>query len=188
MGLWLIQEVKKEFNHQYDFSELVKLAKQESAFNFLINPNDNRFLNPESMIEEIQGYCRETNQNIPTTPGELSRCIFESLAFQYKQVLGELRELTTKSIDKINIVGGGVQNEFLNQLTANFTRLPVETGPIEATAIGNLLIQFIALGYIDSPQAARQVVKNSFAINEYSPVVSQAKVEKGWNKFIELQQ
>ncbi|GAB6099710.1 rhamnulokinase [Halanaerocella petrolearia] len=187
MGLWLIQEVKKELNDKYDFDELVELAKAEESFKFLINPNDNRFLNPDSMIETIQNYCEESGQGIPTTAGELARCIFESLAFQYRQVLEELKETTSKSIDKINIIGGGVQNEFLNQLTANATGLVVEAGPIESTAIGNLLVQFMSLGYIDSLAEAREIVRNSFEIKSYSPQGSQKNIESFWDKFIELQ-
>jgi rhamnulokinase len=187
MGLWLIQEVKKELNDQYDFGELVELAKEEQAFKSLINPNDSRFLNPESMIAEIKKYCQETEQVVPQKPGELARCIFESLAFQYKQVLEELTEVTTKEINKIHIIGGGVQNEFLNQLTADITGLEVYAGPIEATAIGNLLVQYIALGYIDSLEEAREIVSNSFTIKNYTPNLSLEEVENNWIKFKELQ-
>lgn len=185
MGLWLIQEVKRLYKDQYDFSELVTLAKKSQPFKSLINPNDSRFLNPINMILEIQEFCRETNQPIPSTPGEIARCIFESLAYQYRQILYELKEIAEKEINRIHIVGGGVQNEFLNQLCADFTKCTVYAGPVEATALGNLMMQFIALDQIESLQEGRNIIKNSFEIKQYAPNHAE-DIEKNWERFIKL--
>ncbi len=168
MGLWLIQEVQRIYN-QYSFGELVELALETKPFKALINPNNQRFLNPKNMIKEIQSYCKDTAQEIPESPGEIARCIFESLAFQYNEVIGLLRELTGKKIPKIHIIGGGAQNGLLNQLTADFTGCKVYAGPVEATAIGNVSLQFIALGEIKDLKEARKIIRNSFEINEYLP-------------------
>ncbi|SFL71269.1 rhamnulokinase [Halanaerobium salsuginis] len=187
MGLWLIQEVKKELNNKYSFAELVSLAKKTPAFRSLINPNDNSFLNPPSMIQAIQEYCSNSQQPVPEQPGELARCIFESLACQYKQVLLELNEVADQKITKLHIIGGGVQNEFLNQLTANITGLEVYAGPIEATAIGNLIVQYITLGRLSSLAEAREIVSNSFTIKHYQPADLSGNNAAGWQKFLTLQ-
>lgn len=134
------------------------------------------------MIEEIKTYCLETEQPVPDTPGEISRCIFESLAFQYKEVLMQLREIQRQEINRIHVIGGGAQNKFLNQLCANFTDCEVYAGPIEATAIGNLVVQFITLKEINSVENAREIILKSFVVERYKPVFSSA-IEENWNKF-----
>lgn len=184
MGLWLIQEVKRVLNDKYNFGELVILAK-ESKSTALINPNNSRFLNPLNMIEEIKTYCKETGQTVPSTPGDIARCIFESLALQYKQVLIELRDISDKTINKIHIVGGGSQNKYLNQLCADYTECEVYSGPIEATAIGNLMVQYITLGKIQSLARAREIVNASFNIEKFVPAKLKSAEDK-WNRFLEL--
>ncbi|GMQ57673.1 rhamnulokinase [Vallitalea sediminicola] len=184
MGLWLIQEVKRLLKYAYSFSELASLAEKAKIIS-LINPNNSRFLNPVNMIEEIKTYCRETNQTIPTTPGELARCIFESLALQYKQVLIQLRKISGRTINKVHIVGGGSQNDYLNQLCADYTECDVFAGPIEATAIGNIMVQYITLGEIDNLTEARKLINCSFNIKKFSPDL-QKNVEDKWNEFQKL--
>ncbi|GMQ59444.1 rhamnulokinase [Vallitalea sediminicola] len=184
MGLWLIQEVKRLLNDKYNFGELVVLAK-ESKSTALINPNNSRFLNPVNMIAEIKAYCLETGQTVPSTPGDIARCIFESLALQYKQVLIELREISDKTINKIHIVGGGSQNKYLNQLCADYTECEVYSGPIEATAIGNLMVQYITLGKIQSLAKAREIINASFNIEKFVPAKLKSAEDK-WNRFLEL--
>jgi rhamnulokinase len=186
MGLWLIQEVQRLYEDKYSFADLVVLAEQAEPFRCLINPNDSRFLNPQNMIEEIQGYCIGTMQLVPKAPGEIARCIFESLAFQYKEVLLQLREVQEKAINKIHIIGGGSQNKFLNQLSASFTNCEVFAGPVEATAIGNLAVQFISLGKIESHGKAREIILKSFGVEKYTPLYN-SKIEENWNKFRRLQ-
>lgn len=169
MGLWLIQEVVRLYQGMYSFAELVKLANEEEAFRSLIHPNDARFLNPEHMIKTIEDYCQETEQPVPKTPGQVARCIFESLALLYKEVLGELEEITGKSFKRIHIIGGGCQNQLLNQLCADMTQREVLAGPIEATAIGNIAVQMITLGWVENVKEAREMIARSFDIQSYKP-------------------
>jgi rhamnulokinase len=185
MGLWMIQEVQRLYNNKYSFAELIVLAEQSEPFKCLINPNHSRFLNPSDMIEEIKTFCGETGQHIPETPGEIARCIFESLAFQYREVLQQLRDMQNQEINRIHIIGGGAQNKFLNQLTASFTGCEVYAGPIEATAIGNLAVQFIALGELESLDRAREMILESFEVERYSPKPD-SKIEESWCKFKSL--
>jgi rhamnulokinase len=184
-GLWLIQEVQRIYDNKYSFTDLVMLAEEAEPFKCLIKPNSSRFLNPENMIWEIQSFCKETKQHVPETPGEISRCIFESLAFLYKEVLLELRNVQDKAINKIHIIGGGSQNKFLNQLCATFTNCEVYAGPVEATAIGNLAVQFISLGEIESLEKARTIILKSFEIEKYVPQCS-SEIERNWNEFRRL--
>ncbi len=185
MGLWLIQEVQRIYDYQYSFAELVELAEEVEPFGCLINPNHERFLNPDNMIEEIQAFCRETGQNVPSEPGQIARCIFESLAFQYKEVLLQLGEVYDVPIKRIHIIGGGSKNLLLNQLCADFTGCDVYAGPDEATAIGNLLMQFITNGALDSLTEARKLVMDSFDIRKFEPKTYDG-IEKQWDKFRRL--
>lgn len=185
MGLWLIQEVQRLYDNKYSFADLAASAEKAKPFKCLIKPNNSRFLNPENMIEEIKAYCLVTKQPAPELPGEIARCIFESLAFQYKEVLIQLREIQDKKINKIHIIGGGVQNKFLNQLSADFTDCKVLAGPTEATAIGNLAVQFITLGEIKSVEKAREVILHSFNIEKYTPIYN-SQIQKNWDKFKKL--
>ncbi len=182
MGLWLIQEVQRCYDNLYSFTDLMLRAELSIPFRSLINPNHPRFLNPKNMVEEIKSYCLETAQPVPVTIGEISRCIFESLAFQYKEVLVELREIQAQNINRIHIIGGGAHNKFLNQLCANATGCEVFAGPVEATALGNLLVQYIALGEIESLSKARQIIAKSFDIECYRPECDK-DMERNWLRF-----
>lgn len=168
MGLWLIQGIQKELK-QHSFSELVALAKASVPFKSLINPDHLSFLNPNSMIESIQLFCQKTAQPIPVTPGELTRCAMESLAMQYRSVWHELNELSDEVLEGIHIVGGGCQNQLLNQLCADACNCEVWAGPIEASALGNICGQLISIGEIENVTEARKVINNSFDISTYKP-------------------
>ncbi|UPW18812.1 rhamnulokinase [Agarivorans sp. TSD2052] len=181
MGLWLIQNVQKELG-EYSFTTLVTLAKQSEPFRSLIAPDHPRFLNPVCMSTAIQDFCEETAQAVPETPGEFARCIFESLACQYRKVWLELNQLNPASLNRIHIIGGGIQNKLLNQLCADACGVEVSVGPIEASAIGNICGQLIALKQIDSVQQARNIVSNSFPIETYKPNQSSDFLSH-WAKF-----
>ena len=185
MGLWMIQEVKRLYNDAYDFAELVVLAQESEPFASLVNPVADRFLNPVNMIEEIQAFCRETKQKVPMTPGEVARCIYESLAFQYRKTLEEIREISGRELNRIHIIGGGCKNEFLNRLTANLTACEVFAGPVEATAIGNLAMQMITEGEISGLEEARAMIKASFDISHYQPEAVE-NMEEVWKRFLSL--
>lgn len=169
MGMWLIQEVRKDYGKQHSYAELVELAEAATPLRSLINCNDDRFLNPAQMTEEIRQYCRETNQPVPGTPGEVARCIFDSLALSYDVYLQELTRLTGQKPKKLHIVGGGANNELLCQWTADVAGILVEAGPTESTALGNLLVQMISSGAIRDISEGRELIRRSFSIRTYVP-------------------
>ncbi len=172
MGLWLVQECRHSFERKgkpLDYAQLAHMAGAAAPFQSIINPNDPRFLAPDDMPTAIQSFCRETNQPVPTTEGQLVRCCVESLALMYRVVMGWMEELTGTPIEVIHIVGGGTKNELLNQLTANACGRPVVTGPVEATALGNVLVQARTSGEIGSLPEIRDVVRRSSDLKHYAP-------------------
>src|SRR5699024_3122278 len=162
MGLWMIQEVKRHFNDKYSFAMFAEMAEEIKDFHSKVNVNDNRFLKPKNMIKEIQLYCKETNQPVPQSPGEIAKCVFDSLADSYQAAVFEIEEIKGKKYSKINIIGGGSKNEMLNQLIADTTGKLVVAGPSEATAIGNIAAQLIALKKIKNTGEARSIISESF--------------------------
>jgi rhamnulokinase len=172
MGLWLVQQCKRAFDRRgtnFEYAELAKLAAAAPALRSLVNPDDIRFLNPPDMPRAIQEFCRETRQPVPKTPGQLIRCAYESLALKYRQVLGWLEELTGHRIEVIHVVGGGSQSGILNQFTADACQRPVLSGPVEATAMGNLLVQVRANGELSSLDEMRRVVRQSATVRTFTP-------------------
>ncbi len=172
MGLWLIQGCKQQWDRESDRSweELIALCHSEKPFRFMIDPDNHRFLNPDNMPEAIQSFCRESGQHVPATQSEIARCVFDSLALKYMYTLEQLEAVVGFTISKIHIIGGGANNELLCQLTSDITGRPVLAGPAEATAIGNLLMQAYALGFVHSHDDIRKIVSNSFAPVFYTPV------------------
>jgi rhamnulokinase len=168
MGLWLVQRMAAEHDAT-DFAALAKSAAACSAFRSIINPDDPLFLNPPSMTEALRAYCRAMGQPEPRTVAELARCVFDSLALAYRNVKEQLEQLSGRPLRRIRIVGGGCQNQFLNQLCANACQIPVVAGPVEASALGNALAQMIALGELENVDAARALVRSSFRMTEFHP-------------------
>jgi rhamnulokinase len=166
VGLWIVQECRRDWEEQgrdhFDYAALTELAAAAPPFVSLINPADPRFLAPGDMPLKIAAYCHETGQPAPASPGAFIRCVLESLALLYRQTLGQLEQLTGRKTDRLHIVGGGGKNALLNQFAANACQIPVITGPVEATAVGNVLIQAITLGHLGSLTEARDVVRRSF--------------------------
>ncbi len=172
MGLWLVQQCKRRFDAQgrsYEYEQLAALAAKAPPLRSLVNPDDPRFLNPPDMPKAIQEFCRETGQRIPKTEGELVRCAYESLALKYRQVLGWLEELTGNRMEVIHIVGGGSKSKILNQFTADACQRPVIAGPVEATAMGNLLVQARSNGELSSLSEIREVVRKSSEVVTFEP-------------------
>lgn len=186
MGLWLLQRVCEEL-HIDDLCQLIADAAQQSACRWLINPNDDRFINPSSMVREIQNACVENAMPPPHTAAELARCIFDSLALLYRQVLEELASVRGKPFTQLHIVGGGCQNQFLNQLCANACNLPVIAGPIEASTLGNIGCQLIALGEVKDVSAFRKLVAEQFPLNRIEPH-SDSVFAAHWPRFQALSQ
>jgi len=169
MGLWMLQSVRKETGEQYSFQDLAKLASESGTPLAIVPVNHDAFLAPDSMVEAVKSVCRETGQAVPETLGQVLQCVYYSLAQCYGDTVRELEEITGRTFTSINIVGGGSQDAYLNALTARVTGLPVYTGPVEATVIGNLMAQMIAAGEISDFTAGRQIVRDSFAVTEIRP-------------------
>lgn len=172
VGLWLLQECRKIWGLEripVQYDQLVRSASGAKEFRSILNPDDGLFLHPPDMPGAIREFCRKTCQPVPETMGEFVRCILESLALKYKTVISKINSRTGNTIGTLHIVGGGSQNELLNQFTADATGVPVEAGPVEATALGNILIQSIARGKIGSLKEGRAMVARSFPIKKYQP-------------------
>jgi rhamnulokinase len=172
MGMWLLQESRRQWaksGKNYSYDDLTSLAAEAPTFTSFIAVNDQRFLAPGNMVDRIQAFCRETGQLIPQTHGEVVRCILESLALEYRWGTEKLRELSGKPLPVIHIIGGGSRNRLLNQFTADATGCEVIAGPVEATAVGNVLLQTIALGHLSSLEDGRALVRRSFDVTSYEP-------------------
>ena len=167
MGLWLVQECRREWNLSYD--ELTRLAAEARPFLAVIDPDNGVFLHPGDMPAKIRQFCAATRQTVPETQGEVLRVALESLALKYRFVLERLEEVVGKRLDPLHIVGGGARNRLLNQFTADATGRTVIAGPVEATALGNILMQAITLGELDSLHDARLLVRRSSGIEEFPP-------------------
>ncbi len=168
MGLWLLQRVLKE-QRISDLTALIGEAETLPACRFLINPNDERFINPANMSAEIQAACRETAQPVPESAADLARCIFDSLALLYAEVLHELATLRGKPFSQLHIVGGGCQNHLLNQLCANACGITVLAGPVEASTLGNIGIQLVTLDELADVDQFRQVVTGNYGLTTFIP-------------------
>lgn len=171
MGLWMIQCIRNEFKAKgeiYSFDELGKGAA-EATIPSIVPCNDERFLNPDSMTEEIRKCLTESGQVLPETVFDLARVVYRSLAFCYDETIREIETLTGKNYPEIHIVGGGSQSEYLCRLTAECTGRTVYAGPVEATAIGNTLVQMLSDGSFKDLSEARAAVFNSFAVKTYEP-------------------
>jgi rhamnulokinase len=172
VGLWLTQECRREWavaGEDFDYSTLTKLAVEAAPFVSLINPADARFIVPGQMPRKIAAFCRETGQPEPATPGATVRCALESLALLYRRTLRQLEQLLGRKFERLHVVGGGSRNALLNQLTANALQIPVVAGPAEATALGNVAVQALALGHLPSLGIARNVIRASFEPVTYQP-------------------
>ena len=179
MGLWLVQECRREWirageTHSYD--ALTRMAADaqtaghgEPGSSGLVSLRGSRFLAPGNMVSRIQSACHESQQTVPKAKGEVMRCVLESLALEYRQVAEKLDEMVGHRLPVIHIVGGGSQNRLLNQFAADATGRIVVAGPVEATAIGNILVQALALSHVATLSEARALVRRSFAVETFEP-------------------
>jgi len=171
-GLWIVQECRRTWlagGEDYSYDELIQMAGVAPPLRSLLNPADPRFLAPGGMPDKVREFCRNSGQPVPETPGEIVRCTLESLALSYKDTLTQLETLTGRTLTRLHIVGGGSRNALLNQLAADATGRHVLAGPVEATAIGNVLLQAVTLGHLDGLAALRRTVQGSFPIQSYTP-------------------
>lgn len=184
-GMWLLEQCLKEWKKEgitYEYEKLAFMAENGTPFQSLIDPDHKSFANPTSMNSAIIEYCISTGQNAPTTHAEFVRCIFESLCLKYRYVFELVKELAPFPIKILHVIGGGSKNVLLNQWTANAIGIPVISGPSEATAIGNIMIQAKAAGCFDSLQDMRHIIRKSIQIGEFNPQNSD-KWEIAFSKF-----
>ena len=171
-GLWMVQECRRKWTQagtNYTWERLTREAEAAVPLVSVVNVDDDRFAAPGDMPEAIRGYCRQRGQPVPDGVGAMIRCALESLALKYRQVRALLEELVGGRIETIHIVGGGTQNRQLCQMAADACNRRVVAGPIEATAIGNVMMQAVAAGAVSSIAEAREVVRRSFSVEEYLP-------------------
>jgi rhamnulokinase len=188
MGLWLVQECRREWartGEVFDYATLTQMAAQASPFGPIVDVDDHRFLGLGDMPAKIRGYCRETGQTVPQSKGQVLRCALESLALRYRWVLDKLEEMMEQRVEAVHIIGGGMQNELLCQLAADAMQRPVIAGPIEATAMGNILMQALALDYVGSLDEGREVVRNSFQVSTYEPGDG-ARWDEAYSRYLDL--
>ena len=172
-GMWLLERCRLNWGDT-SYPELINEADACEPFRSLINPDDDCFANPADMEKAIAEYCRATGQAVPEKRGQVVRCIFESLALRYRQVLENLRSLSPRPIDTLHVIGGGSRNDLLNQFTANAIGIPVIAGPSEATAIGNVMIQAMAAGEATDVAGMRQLINRSIPLKTYQPQDTEA--------------
>ena len=187
-GLWLLQESRKQWRREgqdYSWEELLDLATEAQPFRSFINPGAETFLSPGDMPAAIRAYCRETNQPEPESVGAVVRCCLESLALKYRSVLGGLESLLDRRLETVYIVGGGSQNDLLNQFTADACSRPVVAGPVEATALGNLTVQALATGRVSDIATGRRVIAASVSRRQYEPKHGEAW-EEAYERFRSL--
>jgi rhamnulokinase len=177
MGMWLLQECRREWALQgqgFSYAELTQMAAQAPPLQSFVRTSDSRFLHPGdaqlgTMVSRIQAFCQETGQPVPRSIGEITRCILESLVLEYRRTVEQLDAITAKELPVIHIIGGGSRNQLLNQMTADATRRVVVSGPVEATATGNILLQAIATGHLASLAEARSLVRLSGEVATWEP-------------------
>lgn len=180
VGLWLVQRLKVSFERAGStktYEEITQGAAQAPSLVSFIDPEDSSFMNPPDMMEAVADFCRRTNQTVPETEGSAVRCVLESLAMKYRNVLNSIAELSGRKIDVIQVVGGGGRNALLNQFIAFACGVPVIAGPVEATVLGNVLIQCRASGEVGSLNEIREVVRNSSELVQFDPEHCEAWVD-----------
>ncbi|MBP5508760.1 MAG: rhamnulokinase [Prevotella sp.] len=185
-GMWLYERCRKEWTDAPKSHAVLQAeAMKVTPFQSIINPDDQCFANPTSMVEAIQGYCRATNQHVPEGYAEICRCIFDSLALRYRQVFKWLKEFSTFPINTLHIIGGGSLNEYLDQFTANATGVEVLAGPQEGTAIGNIMLQSKACGIVKDIWEMRKIIGNSIEMKRFVPQ-DKEQWEAAYSRYLEV--
>ncbi len=187
-GLWLVQECRRSWarrGEDLSYNDLTAMAGAAAPLQSLVDADSPEFAAPGKMPERIQAFCQRTGQTVPQTKGEIVRCALESLALSYRWALDQLEDVLGRRLEPLHIVGGGTQNRLLNQLAADATGRPVVTGPIEATVVGNVLMQAVALGHLSSLGELRSVVRRSFEVTTYDPAPS-AAWDEAYARYLKL--
>lgn len=187
-GMWLLEQCRREWaagGKDYSYGELIDAALAVPTFRSLIYPDAACFGNPDSMIKAIQAYCEASGQPVPHTYGEITRCIFDSLALRYKEVFSYLKKFSETPLTKLHVIGGGSRNNLLNRFTSNALGIPVVAGPSEATAIGNIMLQARAVGMVAGVAEMRRMIRRSVEVTEIQPK-DMEKWEEGFKKYLEI--
>lgn len=185
MGLWLLQECRRAWadsGADLSYEDLIRRAEAARPFVALIDPDDDRLLRPGDMPARIVALSAENGQTLPAEPGVIARCVLESLALKYRWTIKQLEHVSGLEVSVIHLVGGGAHNRLLCQMVADACGRPVLAGPVEATAIGNLLVQAMALGLLGSLAEGRELVRHSLAIDRYEPE-SREGWDDAWQRF-----
>ena len=200
-GMWLYERCRKEWIargerlevkgkslaiSEVSHPELQGAAMQVEAFRSIIDPDNQLFANPPSMVEAIRQYCRETGQQVPETPAEICRCIFDSLALRYRQVFQWLKEFASFELDVLHVIGGGSLNKYLNQFTADALGVEVLAGPQEGTAIGNIMMQAKSAGDVRDIWEMRRIIADSIEMVEYHPTKDKAAWDAAFKRYLEI--
>lgn len=186
-GMWIYERCRSEWPEAKSLghAELQRGLPDVEPFRSIINPDDEMFINPDSMVEAINRYCEKTGQSVPQTHAEYCRCIFDSLALRYRQVITWLREFADFDIDYLHIIGGGSKNQFLNQFTANSCGITVLAGPQEATAMGNIMLQAKASGMVKDVWEMRGMIANSVESERFEPQDREIW-DRGYEKYLTI--
>ena len=187
MGLWPIQQCRKAWSTESElsYSQMTEMATRAKPFLAIIDPDHQGFLNPSDMPEAIREYCSQTGQSVPDQPAEMIRSILEGLALKYRYIVDQLKQVYPHPINRIHIIGGGTQNKLLCQFTADATGIPVVAGPVEATVIGNIMVQAMGLGLVKSHTDIRRIIANSFKLEKYEPQDTQ-QWDAAYDRFVNI--
>ena len=185
--MWLLERCRKEWGDEApsDYGVLLADAMKATAFQSIINPDDEMFANPADMQAAIKQYCAETGQHVPEGYAEICRCILDSLALRYRQVFGYLKEMSVFPINTLHIIGGGSLNEYLNQFTANATGVTVLAGPQECTALGNIMLQAKAAGAVEDIFDMRRIIADSVSMKRFEPK-DKAEWDAAYEKYLKV--
>ena len=187
-GLWLIQETKRDLakkGQKYSYNDLEMMARDSKPFKCFIDPDAPMLSAHGDLPAKIRAYCEKTGQEVPETVGETVRCIYESLALKYRYALNQISKCTGKEFDSLNILGGGTKDGFLCEMTANSIDMPVTAGPVEATALGNIILQLKALGEINSVSEGRKIIAKTENTKKYAPVHT-AEWDEAYERYVKI--
>lgn len=187
-GLWLIQELKRNYaesGQKFSYNDLEMLARDSEPFKCFVDPDAPSLSKHGQFADKIKNYCLETGQKIPETVGETVRAIYESLVLKYRYALNQISKCTGKSFERLNLLGGGTKDNFLCEMTADCLDIPVVAGPVEATALGNIILQLIALGELESVEQGRELILKSEKITTYNPNHSDAW-DNAYDRYVKI--
>ena len=187
-GLWLIQETRRSYKSlgfNYSYNDLETAARKAEAFRSFIDPDSPLLQTPGNLPDKIKEYCKRTGQPVPESHGEICRCIYESLALKYRLAIRQIERCSGKSFSVLHMLGGGIKDGFLCQMTADSLNIPVKAGPAEATALGNIMLQLIALGEIRNIEEGREIIRESEELKEYIPTQDSAW-DEAYTRFLRI--